>query len=61
PVEATALGNAIVQLIKLGELGSIDQARELLSRTVETGQFEPKFPESWDTAYERFQTIITTV
>ncbi|GIV80863.1 MAG: hypothetical protein KatS3mg051_0217 [Anaerolineae bacterium] len=32
PVEATALGNAVVQLIALGELDNIGQARELLSR-----------------------------
>ena len=32
PAEATATGNAIVQLIAIGELGSVAEARALLSQ-----------------------------
>jgi rhamnulokinase len=58
PIEATALGNAIAQLIAVGELGGLSEARELLSRTVETALYEPKQPAAWDEAYGRYQNII---
>lgn len=59
PVEATVLGNAIVQWIALGELGSVAEARELLSRTVETQRYDPKHRDAWEEAYSRFATLAT--
>jgi rhamnulokinase len=60
PIEATAMGNAIVQFIALGEIGNLAQARELLSRTVNTVTYEPKHKEAWDAAYLRFKQVLTT-
>lgn len=57
PAEATALGNAIVQLIALGQIANVRQAREMLSRTAETHTFEPRDPAAWDAAYERYRQI----
>jgi rhamnulokinase len=54
PVEATALGNAIVQFITLGELDHIAQAREILRQTMGTALFTPKHTADWQAAYERF-------
>lgn len=56
PAEATALGNGIVQWIALGELASVAQARELLSRTLETRRYTPQ--QNWDTAYAQFKAIL---
>ncbi|MBZ0308790.1 MAG: rhamnulokinase, partial [Anaerolineae bacterium] len=56
PTEATALGNGIVQWITLGELASVAQARELLSRTLETRRYTPQ--QNWDTAYAQFKGIL---
>jgi rhamnulokinase len=60
PPEATALGNGIVQLIALGEVDSVAQAREILSRTVGTKHYEPNRAEAaaWDDAYERFKPLV---
>lgn len=58
PVEATALGNALVQLIALGEIGSLRQAREAVSRSFTTVTYEPKQGEAWESAYQRFQPLI---
>ncbi len=58
PVEATALGNGIVQLIALGEIKDLAQAREVVSRSVTTETYEPKQSEAWDGAYGRFQKIV---
>jgi rhamnulokinase len=60
PVEATALGNAIVQFITLGELDNVAQAREILSKTVGTTTYEPDRMDAWQAAYERFQTYLAS-
>lgn len=57
PTEATALGNAIVQLTALGELASISQARELLSRSAEQHTFEPQDTHIWDAHFDRFAAL----
>jgi rhamnulokinase len=61
PAEATALGNAIVQLIALGRIASVREARAMLSRTAETRTFEPRDPAAWDAAYERYRQIAGAV
>lgn len=60
PVEATALGNAIVQFLALGEIGSIAEAREILSHTVGTVHYEPQNTDGWEEAYDRYRAIVTT-
>lgn len=57
PSEATAVGNAIVQFITLGELANIKEARELLSRTFETVTYEPKNTAAWEENYQRFTSL----
>lgn len=61
PVEATALGNAIVQFIALGDLENVAQGRELLSRTLGTRTYEPHNTALWNEQYERFKAIVTSV
>jgi rhamnulokinase len=42
PIEATAIGNAIVQAISVGEISGIESARELISVSNESfGRFQP--------------------
>ncbi len=54
PVEATATGNALVQAIALGYLGSHAELREVVRRSFELRTFEPHPDERWQQAYERF-------
>ncbi|MBN1966968.1 MAG: rhamnulokinase [Anaerolineae bacterium] len=61
PVEATALGNAIVQFIALGELDSVAQARELLAQTAGTITYTPRDSAAWDEPYARFVELMTTI
>ncbi len=61
PVEATALGNAIVQFMALGELGSLSEARELLSRSMITDVYEPQDTRTWDDHYARFVSLLGPV
>lgn len=55
PFEATALGNGIVQLISLGALRDIHQAREILSRTQDTITYDPQEVETWNEQYQRYR------
>lgn len=58
PVEATALGNAIIQFITMGELANIEEARAMLSKTITTTRYEPQEREQWEANYQRFKQII---
>ncbi len=58
PVEATALGNAIIQLITSGDLANLDEARTMLSRTIATKLYEPTEQSVWEENYQRFKFII---
>jgi rhamnulokinase len=57
PAEATTLGNALVQLIALGELGSIAEARRLVAGMGELERYEPRDTAWWDEAYERYWKV----
>jgi sugar (pentulose or hexulose) kinase len=61
PVEATALGNAIVQFIALGELSNVAEAREILSKTVGTEHYEPQQTVVWEDAYGRYQELLKSL
>ncbi len=59
PVEATAIGNLLVQMIATGHLASLAEARELVSRSFETETFEPsKERGAWDEAYGRLEAMV---
>ncbi len=54
PAEATAIGNAIAQLIAIGELSDVAEARAMLSQSAENQLYEPRDGAAWDAHYERF-------
>jgi rhamnulokinase len=58
PVEATAIGNMLVQLIGLGLLGSLEDGRELVRRSFGVTTFEPRQPGRWDEPYRRFLGVL---
>ena len=58
PAEATATGNAIVQLIAIGELSGVDEARAMLSRGKDLLRFEPQDSAEWDEHYGRFCELL---
>ncbi len=58
PVEATALGNVLVQAIGLRLLGSLADAREVVRRSVEVVTYSPRDSAAWDGPYARFQGLL---
>jgi rhamnulokinase len=57
PVEATAIGNLLVQALALGQLGSLSELRAIVRQSFPLKQFLPQQVEPWETAYERFEGI----
>lgn len=59
PSEATALGNLTGQLMALGEIADLAQARALIRRSVEPGLVSPQSPGRWDDGFLRFEKVLT--
>lgn len=55
PVEATALGNIMIQAITMGEVPDLAAARSIIAKTFDLTRYEPKPGEVWMAAFERFQ------
>jgi rhamnulokinase len=54
PVEATALGNVMVQAIATGHLASLEEGRAAIAASITQEQFDPGPDAGWDDAYARF-------
>jgi rhamnulokinase len=55
PAEATALGNAAIQILATGGATSLEEVRAIIDRSFLTEIFEPSEPGKWDREAERFQ------
>jgi len=58
PVEATAIGNVLVQAIAGGDLSSIGEARQLVAASFALQRYEPRHAAEWDAAYSKFVTLV---
>lgn len=58
PVEATALGNIAVQMMSLGLIKDVDEARTIIAKSEKTYEYMPQDQEKWEVAYKKFKTII---
>jgi rhamnulokinase len=58
PVEATAIGNLLAQMLGLGLLGSLAQARAVVRRSFDVRTYAPRQPTAWDAPYQRFLQLI---
>ena len=58
PIEATVIGNAIVQLITLGEIADLEQGRAIVANMDELQRYEPQNTAVWDEGYGRYQNVI---
>ncbi|MEZ4642650.1 MAG: FGGY-family carbohydrate kinase [Chloroflexota bacterium] len=57
PIEATVIGNALVQLITLGEIADLHQARQIVAGMDELQRYEPQDTAVWDAVYGRYQQL----
>ncbi len=54
PIEATALGNVLVQAMALGHIGSISEGREVINASFDLETYEPQNTVVWDDVYARY-------
>lgn len=57
PVEATAMGNLLVQVRADGELDTLADMRSVIRKSSEAARFEPGPGAPWEEAYGRFQAL----
>lgn len=57
PVDASSIGNILVQMLAHGELKSIEEARALVARSFELKEFEPQNHEAWDAHYPAYRKV----
>ncbi len=55
PVEATGTGNALVQLMALGKVADLKEARASVKNSFPINIYEPENGDEWDAAYEEFK------
>ena len=58
PVEATALGNAAVQLVALGELSGLSDIRRVVTASTDLQEYHPHPHHDWTSAAERLADLV---
>ncbi len=53
PVEATAIGNILMQAITLGQIVDMPDARAIVRNSFQPGYFQPNHSNDWDEAYKK--------
>ncbi len=57
PVEATALGNVVMQLVALGAVRTLADARALVATAFPPEEYAPRHRQPWDDAAARFDRL----
>jgi rhamnulokinase len=61
PVEATALGNVMVQAYARGYVGSLEEIRAVVSRSTDINRYTPGGDaDEWDELREKFSSVMNT-
>ncbi len=58
PIEATAIGNLMMQAVSNGDVASIAEAREVIRNSFAVHEYVPTAPDPWREAYDRFTKIV---
>lgn len=61
PVEATAIGNSIVQLISQNIIKDISEGREIVKDSFGVKSYHPRKKENWDAQYNLYKTILKLI
>lgn len=58
PVEATAIGNVLMQALGMGDIASLESARLIVRNSFEVEEYDPKPSSLWDEAYEKLLNLL---
>ena len=59
PVEATAAGNVLMQMLAVGAIGSLEEGRQVIRQSFATETFEPRPSARWDEAFARLRGLMS--
>lgn len=57
PVEATAIGNVLIQAIRAGQFKSVGEARRHIANSVHLKKFSPRPSRAWEEAARRYAAV----
>ena len=57
PVEATSIGNVLVQTMAMAGVKSLNDARKVVKNSFDISTYTPADSEAWDAAYEQWKKI----
>ena len=57
PIEATAIGNILMQAKATGQIASLAEARKLVAKSVELKEYQPADAKLWQQKYEQFAEL----
>ncbi len=58
PIEATSIGNILVQAMAIGRVRTLADARAIVRGSFDVKTYEPRSMAEWDKAHERFSEIV---
>lgn len=58
PIEATAIGNLMMQAVAAGDVASIAEARDVIRRSFPVEEYLPQNTAAWNEAYEKYVKIV---
>ena len=60
PIEATAIGNIMMQALALHVVGSLSEMRQIIGQSFQPAIYQPSSGDLWESAFNRFKAIIQT-
>ncbi len=61
PVEATSIGNVVVQAMAMGAIKDLKEGRQIVKNSFDITVYEPQDGDAWDKAYEEWKRIIKSI
>ncbi len=61
PVEATSIGNVVVQAMAMGAIKDLKEGRQVIKNSFDIKVYEPQDSDAWDAAYEQWKRIIKSI
>ena len=59
PIEATAMGNVLMQALAMGEIASLDEGREIVRNSFDVRTYDPGDGAPWEEAYGRYLSLLS--
>ena len=58
PVEATAIGNILMQMLAVGQINALSEGRDIVRRSFPVETYQPEDSGAWQDAYQGFVKLI---